>query len=374
MVNVEADALVGPLLSRHFRARNLIYSLAYGDQPALISELIDWASSIGMEIVAAGKGTKHREEFHWSTPDTVWEWYGIKREDAVKGGMNAKMFNRWGCATAFFKLIRVAMLMCVAFFWLVLPFACFFARGFYRPLACLAHSHSFLDGTKSAIEMAAVANACLLSVPSDGLLFPPCPTYKLPSLLKPKSDGGLLEKLGIVEVVSSLHPDGSQVDQDLRWGVYVVFKARNEYARACFREYGLQTDDSGWYASMYKPYHLIGLELGISVLNAALRKEATGSAVEWRGDVASVAKKDMEPGDELDGEGGYTVFGKLLPAEKSLEIGALPIGLAHGVRLVKGVKKGEVVTWAHVEEMKGDVVEMRREMESEFGKAKANGV
>ena len=160
--------------------------------------------------------------------------------------------------------------------------------------------------------------------------------------------GGALERDGMVEVVSSLERDGSPVFRDLRWGVYVVLKAPNEYARTCFKEYGLKTDASGGYAAMYKPYHLIGLELGISVLSAALRGEPTGQPQGWRGDVVAVAKRDLRAGEMLDGEGGYTVWGKLVPAERSLAEGALPIGLAHHVPLKCDIAAGEIVRWADV--------------------------
>ena len=170
----------------------------------------------------------------------------------------------------------------------------------------------------------------------------------------------------MVEVVSSLERDGRPVFRDLRWGVYVVLKAPNEYAKACFKEYGLRTDASGWYAAMYKPYHLIGLELGISVLSAALRQEPTGQASSFRGDVVAVAKRALSAGETLDGEGGYTVWGKLVPAERSLLEQALPIGLAHNVNLLRDIPAGRIITWPDVAVADTDAVRTRREMERRF--------
>ena len=223
--------------------------------------------------------------------------------------------------------------------------------------------NSFLDGTKSAIEMAAIANASGLGVPSDGLLFPPYGVDDLPEILR---GGRSLERDGMVEVVSCLERDGRPVDRDLRWGVYVVLRAPNEYARACFQEYGLRTDASGWYAAMYKPYHLIGLELGISVLSAALRSEPTGQPRHWRGDAIAIAKRDLFAGETLDGEGGCTVWGKLVPAERSLAETALPIGLAHRVMLTRSVAAGAIVRWADVEMPESPAIAVRREMERRF--------
>src|SRR3954466_11749573 len=166
--------------------------------------------------------------------------------------------------------------------------------------------------------MAAIANACALDVPEDGLVFPPCGADDLAHVLRPRAVGGCLEREGMVEVVSSLERDGRPVARDLRWGVYVVLKAPNDYAAACLSQYGLGTDATGRYAAMYKPFHLIGLELSISVLSAALRGEPTGQPYGFRGDVAAVAKRDLRAGEMLDGEGGYTVWGKLMPAAASL--------------------------------------------------------
>jgi predicted homoserine dehydrogenase-like protein len=318
MVNVEADALAGPLLARRAREAGIVYSLAYGDQPALICELVDWARAAGFEVVAAGKGTKYLPAYHDSTPDTVWGHYGFAPEQVAKGDFNTQMFN------------------------------------------------SFLDGTKSAIEMAAVANATGLTPAPEGLAFPPCGVDDLPRVLRPAVEGGQLHHRGQVEVVSSLDRDGQPVARDLRWGVYVTFAADAEYVRRCFAEYGLLTDESGNYAAMYKPYHLIGLELGISVASIGLRGESTGAADGFRGDVVAVAKRDLKAGETLDGEGGYTVWGRLMTAQDSLASGGLPIGLAHGIRLARRISKGELVTWHDVAVPESEAVLVRREMEASF--------
>ena len=321
MVNVEADALAGPLLARRAAEAGIVYSLAYGDQPALICEQVDWARACGFTVVAAGKGTKYLPVYHQSTPDTVWSHYGFTEEQLAKGDFNAKMFN------------------------------------------------SFLDGTKSAIEMAAVANATGLVPPKDGLRFPPCGADDLPRILKPRAAGGLLDEAGQVEVVSSLERDGRPVFRDLRWGVYVTFTTENSYSARCFREYGVITDESGRYSALYRPAHLIGLELGISVASVVLRNEPTGAARGFTGDVAATAKRDLLPGETLDGEGGFTVYGTLLPARRSVASGRLPIGLAHGVKVNKPIAAGEIITWGDVAANGQDeTVKFRLEMEAAFKK------
>jgi predicted homoserine dehydrogenase-like protein len=320
MVNVEADALAGAYLAEKARAAGVVYSMAYGDQPALIAEMVDWARAAGFVVAAAGKGTKYLPAYHAVTPDGVWDHYGLTAEQARAAGMNSQMFN------------------------------------------------SFLDGTKSAIEMAAVANACGLDVPHDGLGFPPCGADELAHMLRPRALGGALAGDGMVEVVSSLNRDGSPVERDLRWGVYVVLKAKNDYAAACFKQYGLPTDPTGRYAAMYKPFHLIGLELSVSVLNIALRGEPTGNCKAWRGDAVAVTKRALKAGEMLDGEGGFTVYAKLIPADRSLALGALPIGLADHVRLLRDLPAGEFVKAADVAlDDNSQAVRVRRQMEREIG-------
>ena len=296
MVNVEADVLAGPYLAQQAQQAGVVYSMAYGDQPALTMEMIDWARSCGFEVVAAGKGTKYLPTYHESTPDTVWSHYGLSAEVAAAAGMRSQMFN------------------------------------------------SFLDGTKSGIEMAAIANAAGLKAPSNGLAFPPCSADDLAQVLRPRSVGGQLEFSGQVEVVSSLERNGKLVERDLRWGVYCVFEAPNDYSAACFQQYGMNTDDSGRYSAMFKPFHLIGLELNISILSAALRAQPTGAPVGFNADVVAVAKRDLEVDEYLDGEGGYTVWGRIMPANASIGAQALPIGLASEVKLTAPIKRGQLIT------------------------------
>jgi predicted homoserine dehydrogenase-like protein len=317
MVNVEADVLAGPLLARQAKSAGVVYSMAYGDQPALTCELVDWARSTGFEVIAAGKGTRYLPAYHHSTPDSVWDYYGLTAEQAAAAGMNSQMFN------------------------------------------------SFLDGTKSALEMAAISNATLLDPPSDGLQFPAAGMDDLAHILRPCVDGGLLEKKGMVEVVSSLERDGRPVFKDLRWGVYVVIEAPNGYSADCFRQYGMNTDDSGRYSAMYKPFHLIGLELSVSILAATLANRPTGSTRAFKADVVATAKRRLRAGEMLDGEGGHTVWGKLYPAETSLRNQGLPIGLAQNVKLLRDVDVGQSLTWADVDIDEGlDAVLFRKEMQA----------
>src|SRR6266853_6313916 len=319
MVTVEADAYCGPLLARCAQEVGVVYSLAYGDQPALICDLVDWARTAGFSVVAAGRGHKWLPHYAQSTPETVWGYYGLTPEQAQVGGLNPKMFN------------------------------------------------SFLDGSKPAIESTAVCNATGLTPAPEGLAYPPASIEDLPLVMRPREEGGQLHHKGQVEVVSSLERDGRAIPYDIRFGVWVVFEGDSDYIRRCFMEYGVRTDPSGRYAAMYKRWHMIGLEVGISVASVGLRGEPTGCATGFRADAVASAKRDLRAGEILDGEGGYMVVGRLMPAADSLELGGLPLGLANQLKLVNPVKAGQPVRWVDVAYDAGaEAVRVRREMESMF--------
>jgi predicted homoserine dehydrogenase-like protein len=298
-----------------------VYSLAYGDQPGLACELVDWAKTCGFPIIAAGRGHKWLPKFRESTPDTVWDHWGVTAEQARIGGMNPKMFN------------------------------------------------AFLDGSKPAIESTAIANATGLQVQAEGITFAPASVEQIPTVMRLKSEGGVLSAKGVVDVVSSLNTDGTSVGYDIRKGVWVCVEAPNDYIQRCFKEYQVFTDPDGRCMVQYKKWHLIGLELGISVASVGLRREPTGVAQHFNADVVATAKRNLKAGELLDGEGGYTVFGKLSPANVSLEVGSLPLGLAHHLKLRRDVAKDQSLTWDDVViDEEQPAYRVRKEMEALFQK------
>ncbi len=313
---VEADAVCGAMLASRARQSGVVYSMAYGDQPAMVCDLVDWARTCGFTVAAAGRGHKWKPAYRYSTPDTVWDHWGVARKEAERGRLNPKMFN------------------------------------------------SFLDGSKPAIESAAIANACGLDAPKTGLAYPAGSIEDIPGLMRPHCEGGVLEKSGMVEVISSLRTDGSEIADNIRMGVWVCVKADTEYQKNCFSEYQVVTDESGRFFCLYKRWHLIGLELGLSVANVGLRGEATGTATGFGADVVAVAKRDLAPGEVLDGEGGYCVAGQLRPADKSVSMGALPLGLTGGVALRRAVARDSILTYDDVTLDEGlTAVRLRRQQE-----------
>lgn len=301
MASVEADSLVGPYLAQQARRRGVIYSLAYGDQPSLICEMVDWARACGFQIAAAGRGIAWKPGHETITPDQVWPHLGITPEQARAKDLDPRT------ATA------------------------------------------SLDGTRAALELASVCNATGLLPPEQGLGFPPCGTHDLPHVFRPTWEGGRLEGLGVVEAASCLEPDGRSVAGGLRWGVFATFTSPSPHTTLSFAEYGLLTDASGCYAARWRPHRLAGLEASVSVASVCLRGEHTGCPKEWIADVATIAKTNLAAGAILDGIGGSSVRGVLVRAGQALAANSLPVSLAQGAVLRHPVAAGQTVTLADVE-------------------------
>ncbi len=321
MLTAESDVLVGPLLAEKAAAAGVVYSMGYGDQPSLICELVEWARSCGFDVVCAGTGSRHLPNAYSANPDNVWQYHGFSAERIARGEDNPRLYT------------------------------------------------TFADGTKTSIEMALVANDTKLIPQPEGLSFPPCSVDDLQTVLRPKSEGGVLTIKGTVECASSIDQNGSPVQRDIRKGVYVVFEVPDDFIKRSLEEFGVNLDPSKRYAAMYRPYHLVGLELSVSVLRAGLLNQATGSSTYFVGDVVARAKRKLSAGEMLDGEGGYTVYGTLRPAKESVKSGELPIGLASEMSLKRPIETGEIIHWSDVEyDESYFLIGLRREMESRFAK------
>ena len=304
MVTVETDTVVGPVLAKLADDWDVTYSMAYGDQPALIVELCDWARTVGLEIVAAGKGNPYLEAYRHGTPDDVFDRIGFDPEFVEERGLNPRMYN------------------------------------------------SFYDGTKIAVEMCAVANAVGLKPDVPGMHLPTAELPEIAEKLRPKEDGGILNGTGVVDTISSLHPDGSAVDYDIDSGVFVVTTTPTERVREFLDQLsgsGLYTANDGEYQLFYRPHHLPGLETGVSIANAVLRNEPTGVPRVQETEVVGAAKRDLEPGDRIDGGGGYTVYGRLVDADLAAKERFVPLELLDGATVTRGVAQDDVVTYGDVE-------------------------
>ena len=247
-------------------------SLAWGDQPALICEHVDWARAAGFKVIAAGKGTRYEPHYHQSKPDTVWDILDKYLKITDRNSINPKMFN------------------------------------------------SFVDGTKSGIEMTAVCNATGLRAAERGLgLSRRRPASSSPTSASRAPPAARWRRKASPRSRRRSIATARDVPHHLALGTYVVIEGETDYARRCFAEYAMLPDKTGHYAALYRPIHMIGLELGISVASAALRREPTGAPTGFRSDVVATAKRKLKKGEMLDGEGGFCVWGKQTPADASLK-------------------------------------------------------
>ena len=317
MVNVEADVVVGPMLKRMADSAGVVYSMAYGDQPALAAELYDWATSLGFEVVAAGKGTRYLPEYRKATPDDALLRFGFSPDEAESGERNPRMYN------------------------------------------------SFMDGTKAAVEMCAVANTAELVPDVPGMHFPTASIEELPTLLVPAEDGGILSRKGVVEAVSFLRPDGAEIPNSLRGGVYVVITSDSHYLRRSLKEKDLNMDPSGTYGVICRTHHIVGMEAPISIARAALYGEPTGAPQSHVGEVVAAAKRPLKPSDALDGEGGYTVYGLVVEAAQASTEGLLPIGLSHGAKIVRPVAEDQMLSYDDVDMPEGGFGRHLREIQDQ---------
>jgi len=299
MVTVEADIVVGHLLKQKADAAGVMYSMAYGDEPALACELWDWASSLGFRVVAAGKGTRFLPSFRKYNPDDVADQYGFTGDD-----YNAQMFG------------------------------------------------SFLDGTKHAIEMAALSNATGLVPDVRGMHFPSPDLREIPDVLCSTDKGGILNQEGVVEAVSAIRPDLSEVERNLRGGLYAVIDAPTGFSIDSLASYGeiigMITGAKSNYAMIYRPQHFIGHEMPITAARMMIFGQTCGAAVTKTADVVAAAKRPLVPGDVLDGEGGFTVYGLIDRADTAQREHLIPMGLTQGATVIQNIPEDGMITYDNV--------------------------
>lgn len=275
-MNVEMDATVGSVLAYLSRAQGGVYTVGLGDEPSVLCEMVDFVRTLGLEVVCAGKGKNNRLD-RSATPTTV-------AEEAARWGMNPRMLA------------------------------------------------SFVDGTKTMVEMTALANAAGLTVDRPGMHGPFANREDLLRVFVPEADGGILSRTGVVEYAIG----------DVAPGVFVVARAADEQTR---RDLEYLRMGPGPYYVLYRPFHLASMEIPVSIARAALDGEVTMRAVGApRVECVAVAKRDLSAGDELDGIGGETVYGLAVEARQARAMRAVPIGVVAGARVQRAVEQGQVLT------------------------------
>ncbi len=296
VLNVECDVTIGPLLKKIAEENNVIYTVCHGDEPIEAKALVDFARDLSFEVICAGKGKNNPFE-PLSTPDTV-------AEKAKAQNMNPKM-------------------LC-----------------------------SFTDGSKTMIEMAALANATGLKLTKRGMLGPETTVKKLQETYALKKDGGILEEAGVVDYCTG----------DVAPGVFVVIKTDDEYVS---EEMTYLKMGSGPYFALHRPYHLASVEAPISIAKILLDNEPSLVCEERITEVIAATKKGLMPGDVLDGIGGYCYRGIADIREDAEKENLVPIGLLQNAKVKKPLSTGQLISWDDVEiDESQTIVRLRREQDA----------
>ena len=317
MVNVEADVTVGGILRRQADAAGVVYSMVDGDQPACTMQMVDWARTLGFEIVAAGRGTILYADDPAGTPDTVPQRFGFSDEVLQRRTINLKMFN------------------------------------------------SFRDGTKAQVEMTALANAAGLVPDVRGMHEPSVNLADIPQRFSLREEGGLLSQHGVVELANSIAVDGKTMLPDpLKMGVFAVIRTEHPFTAEDLTGYIGKVGGDGHNFLLHRPYHLVAVEAPISIAAAVLLGQATGScAATPTAECITAAKRDLKAGEVLDGGGGYTVVGRCEKATVARAENLLPLGLAGGGVLKVDVARGQAISYAMVDIQADSFVAKLRRMQ-----------
>lgn len=303
MVNVEADVTVGAALRRRADAAGVVYTLVDGDQPGCTMHMVEWARTLGFEIVAAGRGTVYYDSDRDGTPDSVQARYGFSDELMRRRTINTKMYN------------------------------------------------SFRDGTKAQVEMTALANMTGLPPDVRGMHEPSVDLEEIPRQFSLQQEGGLLSRSGVVELANSVAADGRTMRANpLKMGVFCVIRAEHPFAMEDLADYGCHVGGDGHNMLLWRPYHLVAVEAPLSIACAVLYGRPTGAPLPSpTADTIVVAKRDLKSGEIIDGGGGYTVNGVIETTAISQQQGLLPLGLSAGAKLTADVSRGEAVRYADVD-------------------------
>lgn len=277
MLNVETDVTIGQYLANKANMNDVIYSVANGDEPVACKELYDFSVDLGFEIVCVGKG-KNNPLDQTANPDTCLEKATMKK-------MNPKMLA------------------------------------------------SFEDGSKTMIEMAALANAIGLPPDRVGMNGPVSEVKDLNKTLIPSEDGGVLSGIGRVDYAFGPAP-----------GVFSIVKSDNQ---TVIDEMEYLSMGAGPYYTFYRPYHLASIEAPRSVGMAIINKEPGLQPTTWIAEVIGHAKKDLVKGDKIDGIGGYASYGVTYPVEQSKEF--VPLGLLEGAEVLEDIKAGDPISKSAVQ-------------------------
>lgn len=306
MLNVEADITIGRFLKEEARKAGVVYTGAAGDEPACTLEIIGFAKSLGFNIIAAGKGKNNPLKIDAMPADY--------EKEAAERNMNARMLVE------------------------------------------------FVDGSKTAIEMVAIANATGLVPDVPGMHGPTATLEELASVLCPREDGGVLHRKGVVDY---------SIGKGVAPGVFCIIETR--HPRVLERMIDLKVG-KGPYFTIFRPYHLTSLEVPLSAARAVVYKRADMEPLDHPvAEAVAIAKSDLGLGQSLGmiGENDYRGFA--MTWEDARARGALPLGLAERAKVVKPVKTGDFLTYENcVPDDSMVITQIRRRLDQSDGRFVTN--
>jgi predicted homoserine dehydrogenase-like protein len=279
-MNVEADVTIGRYLKRQFDVSGAVYTLAAGDEPCAAWDLVDFARTMGLEVVCAGKG-KNNPLRQDATPASV-------AAEAQRKKMNPRMLA------------------------------------------------AFVDGTKTMCEMTALANATSFPPDVAGMHGPAADAADLANVFRPQEEGGILSRKGVVDYVTG----------DVAPGVFAVVYSDDPEIAADLSYLQL---GAGPYWALIRPFHLANLEVPISIVRVVRDRHATLAPDRRVAELGARAKRDLQPGDRIDGIGGEQVYGFTWSADDAANMGLVPLGLTEGTTVRKPVTAGDPLTFEDVE-------------------------
>ncbi len=300
MLNVETDVTVGCILKSIADKAGVVYTASAGDEPGAVMELYRLARCMGFKVVTIGKG-KNNPVNHHATPDQL-------KEEALSKDMNPKMLT------------------------------------------------SFVDGTKTMVELAEMSNATGAIPDKPGAHGAKVDLEDLEKVFIPEKDGGILKNDFVVDYSTG----------KVAPGVFVVMTTDSDRVHKGMNFYSM---GDGPYYKLFRPYHLCSFETPVSVARACITGEHTVNTAELNSEVVAMAKRDLSPGDKIDGIGGFDMYGKTYAYSEASEVNALPMGIAKNAVLKNKVKQDDIITYDDVKlDNDSFVVQLRRLQDSLFNK------
>lgn len=339
MVNKETDSCVGPILYKLAREKGLVYTPVDGDQHGVLIQMVEWARDIGLDVICAGKSRD--AEFVYNKNEATVSIFedGITVPKTVTVNLTKEDVKYMDAFTDDKKV---------------------------EYLKKRKEILGELDGRGGfdLCEMVIAANALRLRPDVPDMHDAIVRTSEIPKILCEKKDGGILTQHGIIEVVTCLR---ESQEAGLGGGVFMVVTCENEYAQRILATKGCLSNTTGSVSLIYRPYHLCGVEASTTILCAGLLNVATGPReYNQRYDIVQVAAVDLKSEDVMGNDHDTRMITNMVPASPIKLGGGIPTHMLNGMKLIKDVPQGTLITYDMIEEPRDSVLWKLRKMQDEL--------